>query len=110
MAFSFKKAHAPTFRADVKVPVPNDRGGHDNQTFVAVFKRTTSAEVEAMVEARTPDKDVVRDRLVDWDLRDADTGEQVPFSADALEAVLSISPSPRCIAQAFYEAVSGGKR
>lgn len=110
MAFSFKKATAPTFKTEVKVPVPNGKGGHDNQTFTAVFKRATTEELEAMGEARSPDKETVRNYLVDWELTDSDTGESVPFSADSLEAMLSISPSPKYIAQAFFDAVMGGKR
>jgi hypothetical protein len=110
MAFSFKKATAPTFKTEVKVPVPNGKGGHDNQTFTAIFKRTTTEQLEAMTEDRMQDKELVRDRLVDWELTDADTGESVPFSPEALEALLSISPSPRYIAQAFFESVMGGKR
>lgn len=109
MGFSFKKAENPRFASKVEVPVPNERGGHDKQTFMAFFKRTTSDELSAIAEQRMTDADLVRDRLVGWDMTDADTGEAVPFTRDTLEAVLSIQPSPKYMAAAFWRDVMGGK-
>jgi hypothetical protein len=109
MGFSFKKATAPTFKCEVKVPVPNQRGGHDMQSFTGVFKRTTTDELTNMVEQRIMDAELARDRLVDWEMTDADTGDAVPFSPDTLEALLQIHPAPKYIAKAFWEHVGGGK-
>lgn len=109
MAFSFKKAAEPTFRTKVEIPVPNNRGGHDKNSFMAVFKRTSHEELSALSEQGMKDADLVRDRLVGWDMKDADTNEDVPFTPETLEAVLSIQPSPKYIVLAFYQAAGGGK-
>lgn len=106
---AFKRTQTPTFPADVTVPVPNDKGGHDKNTFVAIFKRTTTDELRALQEQQLSDMDLVLDRMVDWELEDADSKESVPFSHEALKAVLQIQPSPKFIARAFYEKVTAGK-
>ena len=108
---SFRLTQKPTFRVKVTVPVPNDKGSHDNNTFTAVFKRTTTAELEAMRDqgGGLSDADLVRDRLTDWELTDAETNAAVPFNRETLEAVLQIQPSPKFIAKAFWENVLGGK-
>jgi hypothetical protein len=107
---SFQRTQKPTFRAKVTVPVPNDQGGHDINTFMADFKRTTTSELEAMREhSGLTDADLVRDRLVGWDMTDAETKQKVPFDSEELEAVLQIQPSPKYIAKAFWENVLGGK-
>jgi len=109
MAFSFKKAENPRFASKVEVPVPNDKGGHDRQTFVAYFKRTDTDELVRLSEQRMSDAELVTDRLVGWDMTDADTGEAVPFSPEMLKALLKIQPSPKYIAAAFWRDVMGGK-
>lgn len=106
---AFKMAQKPTFKVKVTVPVANDRGGVDKNTFVAVFKRTSTDELNALGEQRLSDADLVRDRIVDWELTDAETNQAVPFTAENLEALLQIQPTPRFVAAAFYENVLGGK-
>lgn len=104
---AFKRTLSPTFSALVTVPVPNDKGGHDKNTFTAFFKRTATDELPRF--QGMSDADLVRDRLTGWELVDEETKQPVPFTADELEAVLQIQPSPRFIAMAFYDHVRGGK-
>lgn len=106
---AFKISQNPTFKVKVVVPVPNGRGGHDKNDFMAVFKRTSTAELTALREQGLTDAELVMDRMVDWDLKDADTGEAVPFSTEMLEALLQIQPTPKYTALAFWENVLGGK-
>lgn len=106
---AFKLTHKPTFTVKVTVPVPNEKGGHDKNTFSAIFKRTSTEELKALAEQRMSDAELVRDRIVDWDLVDADTGQAVPFTAENLEALLQIQPTPKFTALAFYEHAYGGK-
>lgn len=106
---AFRLTQKPTFKVEVVVPVPNDQGGHDKNKFVAVFKRTTTDEARAFFEAQITNEDLVRNRMVDWELTDAETNEAVPFTRENLEALLQIAPSPRFIAEKFFEQVGGGK-
>ncbi len=104
---AFKRAVTATFKAAVTVMVPNDAGGHDKNTFMATFKRATTQE---MAELRPlTNEDVVRRQLVGWDLVDADTQEQVPFTPENLEALLQIAPTPLATAMAFWETGNGAR-
>ena len=104
---AFKRAQKPTFTAPVVVNIPNDKGGFDKNTFVATFKRITDDErTELMGLTHT---ELVRRQLVDWDLRDEDTKEQVPFSTAELDAALQILPTPLACAMAFWESVNGAR-
>lgn len=105
MSFSFKKREF--FPVEVTVPVPNEKGGMDNNKFTAHFKPATSDEIKALREG--DDADTVRKQLVGWDMVDADTKQAVPYSEDAREAVLSIASAPYHIALAFFRASSGAK-
>lgn len=105
MSFSFKKREF--FPVEVTVPVPNEKGGMDNNTFTAHFKPATSAEVKALRDG--DDADTVRKQLAGWDMVDAETKQPVPYSEEAREAVLSIASAPYHIALAFYRASSGAK-
>lgn len=105
MAFSFKKREI--FKTEVTVPVPNDQGGVDENTFVAHFKHASSAEVKALREIS--DAEVVRKQLVGWDMVDEDTKQAVPYSVEARDAVLSVASAPYHVALSFYRASAGGK-
>ena len=106
---AFKMTQKPTFTAVVTVNIPNDAGRFDKSTFVARFKRMTQAEVEGMRLEGLSNEEVARRTLVGWEMKDADTGEDVPFTQDNLEAALQIMPTPLAIAQAFFEAAMGGR-
>lgn len=106
---SFRMTQKPTFKAKVVVMVPNEKGGHDKEDFVAVFKRKTTAELHEMREQPTTDADFVREVLVDWELTDKDTNEPVPFTAENVDALLNIQPVPKYTAQAFWSHAFGGK-
>jgi hypothetical protein len=104
---AFKRTTTRTFSADVKVPVANDQGGYDMNTFKAVFEHTTSTEQE---ELRTlSNADLIKRKLKGWELTDAETKEEVPFTPENLEALLQIPPTPMKICVAFWEQVNGAR-
>lgn len=105
MSVSFKKREF--FKVTVTIPVPNEKGGFDDNTFVGHFKHTTHEEARALRER--PDVEVVRDRLMGWDMEDADTKQPVPYTPEMLDALLSIASAPYHTAFAFYRAVGGNK-
>lgn len=104
---AFKRAVLATFSVVVTVNVPNDKGGFDKNTFTAKFKRPTADERVTL--ANLNNDALVRDRLVGWDLRDADTGEAVPFTQEEVDALLQIEPTPLATAEAFWVTVNGAK-
>jgi hypothetical protein len=104
---AFKRTTTRTFSADVKVPVANDKGGYDVNTFKAIFEHTTSEEQEEL--RALSNADLVRRKLKGWELIDAETREEVPFTPENLEAILQIPPSPMKICVAFWEQVNGAR-
>lgn len=105
MPVSFKKREI--FKTTCKFPVPNDKGGFDENEFVGHFKHTTHEQAQALREKT--DTEVVRDRLVGWDMVDEETKQPVPYTPETVEAVLSIASAPYHIALAFFRAASGNK-
>lgn len=105
MSFSFKPRSF--FPVEVTVPVPNEKGGMDNNKFTAHFKPATTEEIKVLREG--DDADAVRKQLVGWEMTDTDTKEVVPYSEETREVVLSIPSAPYHIALAFYRASSGAK-
>ncbi len=106
---AFKTAQKPTFSAKVEVNIPNDKGGFDKSTFIAKFKRLPTTELQELREKTMLNVDFVRQVLVGWEMKDEDTKEDVPFSAEALDAVLEIAPTPHATVLAFWESVNGAR-
>lgn len=104
---AFKKTQKPTFTATVTVNIPNDLGSYDKSTFTARFKRMP--ESLRKIWGAMTDAELARTALVGWDMTDEETNETVPFTAEALEVVLDIAPTPHAIAIAFWETVSGAR-
>jgi hypothetical protein len=105
MAFSFKKREF--FVTEVTIPVPNEKGGLDNNTFKAHFKPATNSELKELREGE--DIATVRKQLLGWEMVDEETRQPVPYSEEAREAVLEVAAAPYHIALAFYRASSGAK-
>jgi hypothetical protein len=103
----FKRNQSPTFGTEVVVNVPNDKGGFDRNTFFAKFKRPSGKEREAL--AKLTHEELLRKQMVGWTMTDDETGEDVPFSADNLEAALEVLPTPLATAQAFWECANGAR-
>ena len=106
---AFKRTLAPTFKTEVTVMVANDKGGFDKNTFIGEFKRASIEEQRDLRAKVTSNEDLVREQMVGWELRDSETKELVPFSAEALEELLSISPTPMAAAVAFWEGCNGAR-
>lgn len=107
---AFKMTQRPTFRTMVTLNIPSDVPGRfDKCSFIGVFKRLPLQDVQAMQAEGLSNEDVVRRTLVDWEMKDMDTGEDVPFCRDTLEAALQITPTALNTAQAFFEGSMGGR-
>lgn len=105
MAFRFTKVK--TFTADVTVPVVNDKGGYDKSTFKAIFKFAEETELDKLRAMNNTE--LVRDRLVGWEMTDADTKEEVPFTDATRDAALAIPPTSARVAAAFWDTIYGAR-
>lgn len=104
---AFKRTQTPSFSTPVTVKVPNDRAGFDKNTFVAKFQRPSTDDLETL--RGLPNEELVRKQLIGWELKDEETGEDVPFTKENMEAILQIQPTPLATALAFWETVNGAR-
>lgn len=106
---AFKLTQTPKFKTLVTVRIANESGGFDKSTFIAEFKRPSASELKNLREAQPNNDEVVRKYLVGWEMKDADSGDDVPFNDSNLDAMLAITSAPLATALAFFEA-NGGAR
>lgn len=104
---AFRRTQSATFKITVTVPVANEKGGFDKNTFLAVFERASTTDLAEL--RNLANDDLVRRQLRGWELRDEETKEEVPFTKDNLDAILEIPPSPLYIATAFWEGMNGAR-
>ena len=105
----FKIKQTASFYWPVEIHVAQD-GRHEKQSFDAEFRRVGQAELEGLskrVEARElTDADFVRSVMTGW-RGVVDDGEDVPFSAGALDRLLDIPGIAASIVIAFGKAHAG---
>lgn len=106
---AFKRVPNETFSTPITVNVPNNKGGFDKNTFVAKWKRPALDEINNNSLRDLKNDELCLKMMVDWELRDAETNEDVPFTNDNLHALLQILPTPLATATAFWETVNGAR-
>ncbi|HEY1102981.1 MAG TPA: hypothetical protein VGE70_06100 [Burkholderiaceae bacterium] len=104
----FKRALSETFKHKVVVNIANEKGGYDQNDFIGIFQRTPSSELDELRTLKTDE--LVRRKLVGWQMTDADSKEPVPFSTDELETLMQITTVPLAIWVAFWDGVNGQKQ
>lgn len=104
---AFKLQQKETFTTLVTVNIPNDKGGFDKSTFVAKWKRPTLDQIETL--RKLDNVELARTQMVGWEMRDADSNEEVPFTRDNLEAAMQILPTPLATTLAFWDHVNGAR-
>ncbi len=90
MAIKLKPSR--TYKTTVDFKMLDENGKEEKQNFEAEFKRLTSAEVKALWDANTVDKDFAETVLVGWKLVDADTRDEVPFTPENVNLLLQNVP------------------
>lgn len=100
---------SPSYLWPVEVSTPIDGGQHRKDKFDALFKRVSQTRIEEFVSSAMSDRDIAREVVDGWKgVRRG--GQELPFSADALENLLSRPGVATGISLAFFESVSGGRR
>lgn len=100
---AFTVAMTPTYKTEVTVHTPNDKGTWDKSVFWAVFKRHDVAELE---EIRTlPQQEALQRVLVGWsELTDGD-GRELTFNAANQAALLRIPQAQLALAESFWASI-----
>lgn len=106
----FKLKQSATFFWPVEVNVMSDGGAYEKQTFDAEFRRLSQGQLDELGKnvkaSEMTDADFVRQVLTGW-RGVADQGEDVPFSATALDQLLDLPGLSAAIVLAFGRAHSG---
>lgn len=106
----FKLSQSATFSWPVEFNLPIEGGRFEKQTFDATFTRKSADQIKELQDREgMNDLQFCREVVVGWS-GITDDGEQVPFSAGALEQVLQVPGAASAMVRAFYEAVGGLKR
>ncbi|WP_295852044.1 hypothetical protein [uncultured Xylophilus sp.] len=103
---AFNLAPTETFEETVTVNVKQKGGAWKQESFIGEFKRAEESDRERLLEMKHVD--LVRDRLVGWKMKD-DQRNEVPFTPENLEALLSMTGAVREAAIAFWKANTGAK-
>lgn len=103
------KVTTGTYKTDVKFVVLSPEGKEEQMSFQAEFKRMNQDDVKAMVKASGGDREMARQVLVGWRMRDIDSGESIPFSIDTLEEFLTIPGAGGVTIMRFMETVGASR-
>lgn len=104
---AFRRTTDKTFKADVRVPVVQQDGTHEINTFKAIWEHATTTEQEEL--RQLTDRQLIEKKLKGWELTDAETKEDVPYTPENLAAVLLIPPTPHQLALSFWEQINGAR-
>ncbi len=109
----FTLSLSPSYSWPVVLQVPTDGGKYEKFTFDAQFKRVSAQRMreigEAIQKGETTDVAICREVLVGWKgIVDAER-QEIPFSEEALEKLLSVGNAAAAIVLTFLESYSGAK-
>ena len=109
--FVLKQYDSYEWTVSILYPVSGDR--YQTDTFKAEFKRIPQSRMKEIFDQikidQMGDKDLVKEVLIGWkDVRD-ENGEDIPFSAGALEKLIDVQLVAAAISKAFVESITGSK-
>lgn len=96
------------FTAKVEFNVPNEKGGMDKGDFIGRFAYTETSELPELRELKA--EELVRRKLIGWDMTDADTREKIEFTPEELDTFMEITTFANGVGVAFWGAVNGQKK
>lgn len=105
---AFKIALSPTYKAEVVVILPNDKGGNDKSTMKVTFNRYTGDELEVMRDLTQAE--VLQRAVVNVEDLIADDGQKVEFNPETLEILIGIPQALKAIATTFWETQYGARQ
>lgn len=104
-----------TYTWPVEISFPTNGGKHEKQSFDVVFKRLTQKRLKEYLEAvdtgndKLNDETFCREVLAGFKGIVDDKGEEVPFSEEALDALLNIPSVAKAIVMAYLASIAGAK-
>lgn len=120
MAFVLKQSDSYTWPVTLVIPV--DGGRREKHTFDAEFKRLSQTRINEIVrqarasndgsneESALEDQSACAEIMIGWSNVVDDSGEEITFSAKALEQLLELPTLAAQIIQAWSESLEVAKR
>lgn len=105
----FKMTQSSTYTWPVTVLMPADGGKFEKSTFDVEFRRLTVDEIRGLEAQDETGAAQCRAIVAGWKAVVDDSGEPVPFSADALEKMLEWAPVRAAILTAFRDSITGAR-
>jgi hypothetical protein len=106
----FKISQSQSYTWPVEVQVAASGGRFDKHTFDAEFKRLPQSRIEAIMSGEIDnDKVLAREVVVGWKGIISADGQEVPFSASALDDVLESAGVAASITRAWFASFAGAK-
>lgn len=105
---AFKIALSPTYKAEVVVFTPNEKGGNDKSTMKVTYNRYTLDHLEEMRGLNQ--SEVLRKAVVNIEDLQADDGQKVEFSSDTFEILCAIPQALKALAETFWETQYGARQ
>jgi hypothetical protein len=124
MAFVLKVDDSYSWPVPFDLPI--DGGRHERRSFDARFKRLPQSRIDELLEAgqrrvaamragepldgMVDDASVARELVIGWSGITDEVGEEIPFSAKALEQLIEVPMVAQAIVQAWGNSLQGAKR
>lgn len=99
-----------TYRAKVEYYLKDEAGKDEKQELTCEFKRLTAEQVSDLSKSGKNDSEMVRDVLVGWSAKDLVTGEDVPYTPELRDALLTVPAVAGTIILRFFETVGGARQ
>jgi len=100
---AFKLTQTPTFSAKLTINTANDKGGWDRSTMMVSFHRATTDELKEL--SGLTGAELLTRKLSGWRELVDDSGNDVPFNPENLDAFLRLPEAVTAAATAFWHGV-----
>lgn len=103
----FNLSRTPTYKKEITVHMPNEKGGFDAEKFTAHFKRFDTEELDEL--RKKTGKEVLDAALVGWSDM-FDNGQPVEFSEERRAAMYKIPQALAATLDAFWASIFKAKQ
>lgn len=105
---AFKISRKPTYKTEISVSMPTEKGKRETEKFWAEFKHVG---VERLDELRAiPHREVLKEVLVGWSGMVDDDNEDVPFNETNMQIVFDIPQALEALIAGFWNSIFGAKK
>jgi len=106
--FKLKTEH--TYSWPVTVQIPADGGKFTKSTFDATFKVIPQDRIDTILRGGNVDSELLREVTIGWKGVQDEDGNELPFSEDARDKLLSIPYARAALVEAYLDSLAGSRR